>query len=161
VIEQRGDGHSGDDRVVERDPWQGTFDRDLDWEPRQSPGLVEGSFEASQRLVANPLLAVATWVAGVALIRASLRSHHFAVFVAGVGLLFLAFFLLQFHCLDCGRTGWLLRYGRHACPRVKARWRNREFRRVRGPGLMTQLVLWSYFLVAAFLVSMILMWSRP
>ena len=151
----------GADRVVERDPWQDTFDRVLDWEPRRPSRLVEGPSGAHQRLVVNPLLTFVTCVAAAELIRASLHSHHFAWFVAGVGLFFLAFFLLQFHCLDCGRTGWLLWYRGHVCPGVKARWRDRQFRRFRGPGVTTQLVLWTYLLVPAFLLTLVWLWSRP
>src|SRR5262245_59466578 len=109
--------HAGGDRVVDREPRQSTFDRDIDLRPRSLLGLT-GPIESYQRLVANPLLAVSSWVVVVALIRASVQYHRFALFVAGVALFFIAFFLLQFHCLDCGSTGWLLRYGMHACPAV-------------------------------------------
>ncbi len=30
--------------------------------------------------------------------------------------------LLQFHCLDCGRTGSFYRGQRHLCPRIIERW---------------------------------------
>ena len=146
---------------MERDPWQGTFDRFLDREPRRPAGLLQQPSRADQRLVVNPLLTFVTSVTAAELIRASLHSRRFAWFVVGVGSFFLAFFLLQFHCLDCGRTGWVLRYGRHACPAVRARCRSREFRRFRGPGVMTQLVLWTYLLVPAFLLAIVWLWSRP
>jgi hypothetical protein len=146
---------------VERDPWQGTFDRVLDWEPRQPTGLVAGPSGIHQRLIVNPLVTFAASVAAAELIRVSLHSRHLPGFVAGVGLMFLAWFLLQFHCLDCGRTGWLVRSRRHACPAVRARWRSRQVRRFRGPGVMTQLVLWTYVLVPAFFVAIVWLWSRP
>jgi hypothetical protein len=144
---------------VERDQLPGTFDRQFDSEPRRSRSLVVELSEADQRLLANPLLTLATWAAAIALIRAALRAHHFLLFLAGAGLLFLAFFLLQFHCLDCGRTGWLLRYRRHACPAVQARGRARGFRRWRGPGLITQLVLWCHVLAVALFCCLVLLGS--
>lgn len=146
---------------MERDPRHSTFDRVLDREPRRPAGLVDGPSGADQRLVVNPLVTFAASVAAAELIRTSLRARHFPWFVAGVGLFFLAFFLLQFHCLDCGRTGWLLWYRRHACPAVQARWRERRFGRFRGPGVTTQLVLWTFVLGPTFLLTLVWLWSRP
>jgi hypothetical protein len=146
---------------VEREQLSGTFDRELDAEPRRSRGRVVELSPLDQRLLANPALTLATWGAAVVLIRAALRAQHFLGFLTGAALLFLAFFLLQFHCLDCGRTGWLLRYRRHACPAVQARGRTRGLRRRwRGPGLMTQLVLWCHLLAAALFVCLVLLGSQ-
>ena len=62
----------------------------------------------------------------------------------------LALLLIQFHCLDCGATGWLFRYQQHACPRVVARWQNQVVRRFHGPRLRIQLIAWFIVTAAAF-----------
>ncbi len=160
-IEPRDDGYWGDDRVVEREPGQDTSDRILDWQPRRLAGFGAGSLAEHQRLVVNPLLTFVTCVAAAELVRASLHSRHFPWFVTGVALFLLAFFLLQFHCLDCGRTGWIWQARRHACPAVRGRWWKGEFRLFRGPGLTTQLVLWTYLLGPAFFLVLVWLWTRP
>ena len=90
-------------------PGRRTYDPDLDIQPRPpSLGPTE-PVEAFQRLVANPFLTFFAWLVAFGLVVQSLHRLNLALFVAGLALLFLAFLLLQFHCLDCGATGWLLR----------------------------------------------------
>ena len=115
---------------MDRDHLPSTYDRDFDRRPQRPPGLsdFEEPFEAHQRLIANPFLAILSWVAAIALIRTSLRHHSLALFLVAGGLFIVAFFLLQFHCLDCGKTGWLLRSRMHACPPLRFRSQDREVR---------------------------------
>lgn len=68
-----------------------------------------------QRLVVNPLLAILDAVVSVCLIDHALRTRNAALFLAALGLLLLAFLLFQYHCMDCGSTGWYLHAKRHAC----------------------------------------------
>jgi hypothetical protein len=110
-----------------------------------------------QRLVVNPFLAVLVFIIIVALWREGVTRRSPALFQLGVGLVLVDVFLLQYHCLDCGATGWLLRYRRHACPTVMLRWQRGEWRRFRGPGVKLQLVAW-LILVAAALVLILIMW---
>jgi hypothetical protein len=72
----------------------------------------------------------------------------------------LGLFLVQFHCLDCGATGWLVRYQRHACPKVVARWRSRVVRRFHGPRLRIQLIAWLIVTMAALLLGALALGSR-
>jgi hypothetical protein len=118
------------------------------------------SFETYQRFIANPLLTVLDGLLAFLLIRAGLQTRNLALFLTGIGLLFLAIPLLQFHCLDCGATGWLLRYRRHACPPVVVRWQSRESLRFRGPGVLAQLLAWLGVLAAGIIGFVILFASR-
>ena len=150
---------------MERDPWPSTYDHDLDLPPRPSPRARRGkplaqspreSLELYQRLVANPVLAVISGVVVVALLRAALVTKSLALFLIGSALLSFTLLLLQFHCLDCGATGWLIRSRWHACPAVVARWRSRLLPQFRGPGLSVQLQMWFYLLMAASILILAL-----
>jgi hypothetical protein len=149
---------------VQREPWPSTYDRELDGHPRESSQgsreqpLMQSpreSFETYQRFIANPLLAVLAVVLAFLLVRTGVQTRHLTWFLTGIGLLTLVVPLLQFHCLDCGATGWLLRHRRHACPAVVARWERRQLPRFVGPRVKAQLLAWLYLLVAAFLLFMI------
>ena len=144
--------------VVE--PGGGTFDPDLDLRPGRPRPEPIGPIDDYQRLVANPLLAVLFWMASVALLWESVRRRNLALFVwallfTPVGLVF-----LQFHCLDCGKAGWLLRFRVHACPAVVARRQSGWVRRFRGPGLKVQLVGWFILMAAAFVLGWTALKSR-
>ena len=136
------------------------LDRDLDIQsPRPTRDSIE-PVERCQRLVANPFLAVLAWLVTFKLVSESVKRQNLAMFMSGTTLLFVAFFLLQFHCLDCGATGWLLRSWAHACPAVVARRRSQAVRRFRGPGLKLQLAAWFIFLTAAFILVAVGLGSR-
>jgi hypothetical protein len=104
-----------------------------------------------QRIVVNPFLAVVDWVATVALIDAGVRRRSLTLFLCGLVLLFIGFLLPQFHCLDCGATGWLYRFRGHACPSVVARYESGEERRFGVPRVPAQITIWVYFLAGALL----------
>jgi hypothetical protein len=147
----------GDDDVVETDFRSTTFDRELDVTPGRPAFSPRESFAGYQRLIANPFPTVLGWVAVYFMIRLAIQNHGLLLFVAGIGLFLASAALLQYHCLDCGKSGWLFRYSRHACESVIARWRRREVRRFRGPGVKVQLVLWLYLLVSALVLYGILL----
>jgi hypothetical protein len=112
-----------------------------------------------QRVVVNPLAAILCCWAGVVLIQHSLRTHNVFLFSAGVGVLFLSVLLIQFHCRDCGATGWYLHASRHACAAVLARWRCN----VPGPSgvrARTQLLIWSYVLIFTLLAYLVFLATR-
>ncbi len=132
------------------------FDRELDPQPQRPAGPDRNTVVPFQRLVVNPFLAVLVFVIIVALWREAVTRRMPALFQLGVGLLIVDVFLVQFHCLDCGATGWLLRYRRHACPPVLFRWQHAEWRRFRGPGVRLQLAAWLILLASVFVLAMIL-----
>jgi hypothetical protein len=136
------------------------FDRDLDLQPRRSTPDAREPVDLYQRLVANPFLAVLCWLAAFGLLRESLLRPNLALFTTGTILLFVAFFLVQFHCLDCGATGWVLRSRAHACPAAVARQQSRLIRRIHGPGLKIQLAGWFILLMAAIVLGVVVLGSR-
>ncbi len=147
---------------VNNDPGSPLFDPHLDTPHELSSSrALAVPIEAigwHQRLVVNPLVAILCSLAGVALIQHALRTRNLFLFCTGVGVLFLSFLLIQFHCRDCGTTGWYLHAGKHACAAVVARWRQNISARS-GLRARTQLLIWAYIMVfsllgyAAFLLS--------
>jgi hypothetical protein len=142
------------------EPGQGTFDRDLDTQVRRPVSDSLEPVDEYQRLVANPFLAVLAWFAAFALVSESAKRQNLALFMTGIILLFVACFFLQFHCLDCGMTGWLLRSWAHACPAVIARRQSRFVRRFHGPGVKLQVVAWFILLMAVFILGTVTLESR-
>jgi hypothetical protein len=137
-----------------------TYDPDLDLQPRPPAQELLEPLERYQRLVANPFLAVLVWLVAFELVNESMTRQNLALFMIGIILLFVAFFFLQFHCLDCGVTGWLLRSWAHACPGVVARRQHRRVQRFRGPGLKFQLVIWFILMTTALVLGMVALGSR-
>ncbi len=132
-----------------------TYDHDLDAHPRPPRGPAE-SFASYQRLIVNPLLAVAMCVAAVCFVRYSLRERALWQFLVALALLGLSFFTVQFHCLDCGKTGWFLAARRHGCAPSLARWQDGHPTRWQFPAPKAQLILWWYFLASATTLVVIL-----
>jgi hypothetical protein len=146
---------------VEPELLQTTFDRDLDSQWQRPARRPTGSVEPYQRLLVNPFLATLTGVGGVACIRMGVQSRSLWIFSMGIGLVVVGLLLLQFHCLDCGSTGWLLGFRRHACPAVVARWNSDQERRFPWLTVGTQAMAWLYIIPAvAFLTFMIFAWRR-
>jgi hypothetical protein len=142
------------------EPGRGTFDRELDLQPRRPrPEPIE-PIEDRQRLVANPLLGVLFWIVAFMMIRESLRRHNLTLVIWALLFVLVGIVFMQFHCLDCGKTGWLLRSRLHACPAVMARCESEWERRFRGPGLKVQLVVWVILLMAALVLGMVAIRSR-
>ena len=141
-------------------PGPDVFDPDLDPHPQRSGGPRSDSIAPYQRLIVNPFLAVLLFVIVLAIVRTALRTRALGLFQLGVGLVLVDLFLVQYHCLDCGATGWLLRYRRHACPTVLTRWQRGEQRRFRGPSVRIQLVGWLVLLGSAFVMGLIMLLAR-
>lgn len=112
-----------------------------------------------QRLVVNPLVAFLCGLSAAILIRHALHTRNVLLFCAGLGVLFLSFLLIQFHCRDCGTTGWYLHASRHACAAVVARWRQNTLLRY-GLTARRQLHIWSYILVFGILGYAVFLLSR-
>jgi hypothetical protein len=150
-----GDRPGKERRSVESEPTPTLFDSELDPPRRPPPALRVESIGPYQRLIVNPFLAVLGWLMAAALIRYSTRSRNLPLYLGALLWLFVPFLLIQFHCLDCGATGWYLRARRHACGAVVARWQRGEWRRFRGPGAKAQLVIWLYVLLAAAILYLV------
>jgi hypothetical protein len=145
---------------VQTEPSPTLFDPEHD-APRGLPrGLSSNAISAYQRVVVNPLLAILGWLLAIVLIRYSTRSHNLALYLTAILWLFVPFVLVQFHCLDCRVTGWLLRVRRHACSSVIARCVSKESLRGRWPSITVQIHCWIYALVALAILGFVLFASR-
>jgi hypothetical protein len=142
------------------EPGRGTFDRELDLQPRRPPPQPIEPIEDCQRLLANPLLGVLFWIGALMMLRESVRRHDLTLFVWALLFVLVGMVFIQFHCLDCGKTGWLLRSRSHACPAVIARRESKWVRRFRLPGLKVQLVVWLILMMAALVLGMVAIASR-
>jgi hypothetical protein len=133
-----------------------TADPEFDPSPNLPTRLRDLDPAEHQRLVVNPFLAVLGLVGLTWLARALLRSRYPML----AGLLFIPLVLLphliQYHCLDCGRTGPYPRHRGHACPGVLARWREGRYSRFPYPTTLTQVVVWGWLLGAIGLLLAIL-----
>lgn len=155
---QRRNGHN-----VDNDPRSPLFDPHLDTSHELSssrlPALPIEAIGEHQRLVVNPLVAILCSLAGVALIQHALRTRNVVLFCTAVGVLFLSLLLIQFHCRDCGATGWYLHASHHACAAIVARWRQNLSARS-GLRARTQLLIWTYVMVFSLLGYAVLALSR-
>lgn len=131
------------------------YDRDLDVPSRPSIEPTE-PVAPYRRMVVNPLLAVTSFVAAILFMRAALGRRDLPSFLASIGWMGLSMLLIQVHCLDCGRTDWLLSSRRHACPAVLERWRAGRRARWSFPRTGTQVTLWFYVLASVATLVLIL-----
>ena len=99
-----------------------------------------------QRLVVNPFLAVVALIAWAWATLRLFRSSFPPLSLVPAVFLFWLPFAVQFHCLDCGRTGSYPRWWRHACPRAVLRARGNRTGWLHWPTARTQLVVWGYVL---------------
>jgi hypothetical protein len=135
-------------------------DPELDPPRRRNPEHVRRPHlpEEYQRLVANPFLAVFVLLVGLAIVLGVLEFlGPVAIGLALLGVVPVGL-LLQYHCLDCGRTGHLFRWKSHACDRVQMRQASDQVRRFRGPNPTYQAMIWAYLLTAVgILVGVVLL----
>jgi hypothetical protein len=140
---------------VSRAPGEAIYDPDLDT-PYRSPAMEAESVAESQRLIANPSLVFLLWLLAYMVIRHALIGHHLGLFWLGLLLAIIPLPLGQFHCLDCGATGWALRAARHICPAVTARCHGQIVSWIRIPRLRTQFKIWVCVVILALLLYAIL-----
>jgi hypothetical protein len=139
---------------------QSTFDRDLDsMQPSRARRRLEPIAE-SQRLLVNPLLAVLCGLGACYIIAQSLRIRVFELLAFGTALFCVSTLLIQYHCLDCGATGLLVRSRHHACPLVIARQERPGSWQRRGPRVGAQLLIWLYILTVVAVLSALAYYSR-
>jgi hypothetical protein len=140
---------------------QSPFDPDLDVPHRRPSQLSSESIECQRRLIVNPFLAVLGWVIVLAILRLALQIRNSLLFLTGLGLSLAPLFLFQYHCLDCGATGWVQSAWRHCCPAVTARAQSGIVRRPPRLSVTNQMIAWIYLLVLAFAVWVIFFASPP
>jgi len=96
------------------------FDPDLDTATYPTASSL-GDPAPYQRMIANPLLAAVALLGVWALFRYALEIRNLALFLATVFAAVVCPMLIQYHCLDCGRTDFALRSRRHVCVAVAHR----------------------------------------
>jgi hypothetical protein len=131
-----------------------TYDRDLDARPMEPRHAIEPLADY-QRFLVNPLLAVSVGVAALIWMRFALHGRHLPLFLASLAVLAVPFLTVQYHCLDCGATGWLLGARRHACPPALERWREGRSSGWRLPGIRAQMIIWLHVLAAVAALAVI------
>jgi hypothetical protein len=142
---------------------------DPEFESIRAPGLLAplDAPENYLRLVANPFLAALgflVWLGAVIwLTHLDIDRELIGPMVPIIGVVFLFALwrlgaLFQYHCLDCGATGRLSRWREHLCPASASRRQAGRFRRLRGPSLFAQVILWFWALFA--LVMLIHSWRK-
>jgi hypothetical protein len=137
---------------VEPRPSQSPFDPDLDVPHRRPSQLSSESIESQLWLIVNPFLAVLGWVIVLAILRLALQIHSLKLFLTGLSLSMVPLFLFQYHCLDCGATGWVQNAWRHCCPAVTARAQSGIVRRAPRLSVKKQTIAWIYLLIVAIAV---------
>lgn len=122
------------------------------------PGLVLGGLgsepEAYLRLLANPFLGftyLLVWVTALyqstfGLFAGALTPVLVTVLLFGLWLIPM---FMQYHCLDCGKTGRLSHWRNHSCLPSVVRREVGKRRRFRGPTPVIQVVLWIWLMMAA------------
>jgi hypothetical protein len=108
------------------------------------PVLAESVVRYHQRLIVNPFLALFAGFLILLLcdVLARLTIPVLIVPTLGLGLVG-AYFLLQYHCLDCGTTGLFHHWKQHSCSGIWERWQSGRFSwNLPYPAASTQLVLW-------------------
>ena len=133
----------------------GVSDPALDFLPRNLNQSIreELRIEAYQRLIANPFLGVMALGGSCLAINAAIEVQQLDLEVLAASTLIVSRWLFQFHCLDCGSTGWLRRWRDHECHTVRGRLASNRPRRIRGPKPSTQTVLWFVGLVLGSLYA--------
>lgn len=134
----------------------GLDDRDFDLpsrRPRPQRRRLYGTYRGYQRLVANPFVAILGFIGWCAAIHWIVQSKRLALFWPVGASFFLVVFLLQFHCVDCGKTDRLTRWRDHACDAVQRRYEAGFSQRVWFPNPVLQTTIWFYLiLVVVFFI---------
>jgi len=132
---------------------------DPDFQPTVAPPRLAVADDAPEdylRILANPFLAFCgfmIWLkALVSLFGLKANRELYGPLAPIIAIVFLAALwglrsLLQFHCLDCGKTGRYLNWREHECLRSTERRYTGSYRRWRGPSPFIQLVMWLWGLL--------------
>lgn len=104
---------------------------------------------ARTRLIANPFLAILGMVLALSALKLGLRSRDLILFVSAAIGMVISLPMIQYHCLDCGETGWAFRARRHLCPLGTLRGMSADNGRPPFPTILAQLKVWFVIAVAA------------
>jgi len=130
---------------------------DPEFDPTPGPTVRLRDFDPldHQRVLVNPFLAVLALIGVAGLVRRLLLGPFPPLAALALTTLAGVPYLLQYHCLDCGRTGMFLRRQKHACPGVLNRWRDGWQRWSPIPRASSQVVIWIYLIGAAWLLRLV------
>ncbi len=131
-------------------------DPEFDPSPAVQPRLRDFDPLEHQRLVVNPFLAVLGLIGLGQATLGLFRSRFSDLAIVTIVLMAVLPYLIQYHCLDCGRTGSYLLNKEHACPGVLARWREGRRSRFPFPTPWAQLLVWGWVLGAVALLLTVL-----
>lgn len=142
---------------MNREAWPDVHDPELDL-PVTGRGwpMPADPIDGYRRLLANPMLSALVSLAGIMLIRSAVHRGEFLGLLFGVVLVLISFVFIQFHCLDCGATGWAHKRHRHACPHAVARWHSGRRGWLVLPSLRFQLAVWAILLLSGGVLFLIL-----
>lgn len=146
-------GPLGVRRVVEAPRRPDPADPEFDPAPTATVRLRDFDPIEHQRVLVNPFLAVLAVVAWWRLASSLFRGPFPPLAVLAALALAALPLLVQYHCLDCGRTGIYARLRRHACPGVQARWREGRRSRLPFPRARSQMIFWAYAIGSAALLA--------
>jgi hypothetical protein len=114
------------------------------------------------RLVANPFLAffgfilwlvALVWVVNLKIERELIGPMLPIIAIVFLAALWKVWALLQYHCLDCGHTGYMKYWREHLCAASAHRRDSGRRRRFRGPSLVVQMVLWLWGILLIGIVA--------
>jgi hypothetical protein len=140
---------------VDQNPAPPLFDPDLDLPRLPTPAVSQQDVSRAQRVVVNPMLAILGGVVGFVLIQFALRRGAQGLFWLSLLVFIISIHAIQFHCLDCGTTGWIGAARDHACPDVLRRCLDRRRAGLR-LGVRAQIRLWAWFLGLVALCYLVL-----
>lgn len=129
-----------------------SFDPDLDMLPPRLESPSGAPAREFQRLIVNPLLAMIGFLAVWAVFRYSLQIRNLPLFLLSLALAVACPFLIQFHCVDCGRMGFAVRAHRHACVDIVRRMRLDEDPPFPAISIRLQVTLWTVAVAIAILM---------
>ncbi|WP_422926191.1 hypothetical protein [Singulisphaera sp. PoT] len=142
---------------VEPDRPRILFEHEIDVTPTgPAPSRPTTVYSSDQRLLANPFLAVLVLLLWGTCFRFAFLMRDPRQLVVLLALLPAVPLLLQYHCLDCGKTGTFMRWKRHACAPVIARSMLPARRGLfRLPTPTVQMIAWGYVLAVVVLLCFI------
>lgn len=138
-----------------------SFDPDLDMLPPRLKSPTGAPVREFQRLIVNPLLALIGLLVVWTIFRYSLQIRNLPLFLFSLVLAVACPFLIQFHCVDCGRVDFAFRARRHACVDVVRRMRLDEDPPLPAVTIRLQITLWTVAVVIAILMYEIMAVGSP
>jgi len=132
------------------------FDPDLDMLPPRLASPTGEPVTEYQRLIVNPLLAIVGLLGVWSVFHYSLQVRNLPLFLLSIALAVACAFLIQYHCLDCGRTDFTIRSGRHACVKVVRRMRLEEEPPFPALSIRFQITLWVVSILVVALMYVIM-----